>query len=102
MKKVTVDLDQLLAEKVITAGQYPEIEKRAQAFTANTFIQFALGICMIGFVAAAVALDKKFELIPYWAAALMTCSGMKGHWVVGMPVVSWRSRRCASPSLSAW
>ncbi len=81
MKKVTVDLDQLLADKVITAGQYPEIEKRAQAFTMNTFIQFALGICVIGFVAAAVALDKKFEFIPYWAGAFML-AGIVGQYLL--------------------
>ncbi|MBP9669755.1 MAG: hypothetical protein KBE09_05710 [Candidatus Pacebacteria bacterium] len=81
MKKVTVDLDQLLADKVITAGQYPEIEKRAQAFTMNSFIQFALGICMICFVAAAVALDEKFEMIPYWSGSLIA-AGILGQYML--------------------
>lgn len=81
MKKVTVNLDQLLAEKVISADQYPEIEKRAQAYTMNSFIQFALGICMVGFVAAAIALDKKFEIIPYWAAALVI-AGIAGQYLL--------------------
>ncbi len=103
MKKVTVDLDKLLRDKVIDQGQYDSIAKTSNYRTSIIGILFLLGLGTIGIVTASVILDPSLSLLSVISA---------GMWLFGVAlclqnrvelrIVAQATAMIGTFGLSAW
>ena len=70
MRKVTVDLDQLVEDGVLTPPEADEIATYGRATTMEAGVQFLLGILIVGLIGATIALDRELRYLPFWSVGL--------------------------------
>lgn len=71
MKHVTVDVDGLLEKKVIDELLYEQLIAHSTSSIAMVSIQLIVGIGICGLVAALVALDPTFRILPFVGVLLV-------------------------------
>ncbi|MEK7627971.1 MAG: hypothetical protein AAB421_00955 [Patescibacteria group bacterium] len=80
MRRVTVDIDSLVAEGVVDKATAEKIAARSGTSTTLFAIQFFIGVCIAGLAAASALLDPEFRLIPLGAFALFAAGLFATHY----------------------